>query len=114
MAAKAITPIECKVNKITKTELTAPADGSNGLVFTMPRKTEEYVNIIVDGGASGGTVTLKKPTKGYYAAAASDLTLSLSANEIAVIRFESAKYANTDGTVVFVPSATTVKAAVIY
>ena len=115
MAVKEMTPVKGNVNEITKFTFQAATTAKDGMVFTKPRVTEEYLVIIVTNtGDAEQTIALKAPTNGGYAAASDDVTLSLAAGEHAVIRIESARYANNDGTVTLVPSNVAVKAAVLY
>ena len=115
MAVKEMTPVKGNVNEITKFAFEAAEVASDGLMFKLPRVTEEYLVVVVTNtGGSAYDVALKAPTKGSYAAATSDKVLNLAAGEYAVIRIESARYANNDGTVVLVPGDVAVKAAVLY
>ena len=115
MAVFNMTPAKGEVNKITKFAFEAATTPADGMEFKLPRVTEEYLVILVQNTGSGvGTVTLKAPTTGSYAATSSDEELSLAAGEYAQIRVESARFANNDGTIKLVPSAATVKAAVLY
>lgn len=113
MAKKTMTPVEAKYNAITKVAFETATAAADGFEVKFNRK-DEYAFIVVNGGSAGGTIKVKAPTNGGYAAASSDLSLSLSANEVAVIRLESAKYCNNDGTIVLIPSATTVTAVAVY
>ena len=115
MAVKTITPVKGEVNKITKYAPVAAESTADGFEFKLPRMTDEYIVIMVQNSGSGAaTIALKAPTNGSYAAASSDETLELAANEFAFIRFESARYANYDGTVKLVPNNAAVKLAVLY
>lgn len=115
MAVKEMTPVKGNVNEITKFSFEAATVANDGLVFKLPKVTEEYLVVIATNtGSAAYDVALKAPEKGFYAAATSDKVLNLSAGEYAVIRIESARYANTDGTVKIVPGNVAVKAAVLY
>lgn len=115
MAATVMTPVKGELNKITEFSFEAATAAADGFVFTLPRMTDEYVVVLVQNtGTAAGTFTVKKPTKGSYFASASDEAHELAAGEFAIFRFESAKWANNDGTINCVPSATTVKAVVLY
>ena len=115
MATVEITPVKGNVNEITKFAFQAATTAKDGLVFKRPRVTEEYLVIIVTNTSDAEqSISLKAPTNGGYAAASDDVTLSLAAGEYAVIRLESARYSNNDGTVKLVPSNAAVKAAVLY
>ena len=115
MAVAEITPVKGNVNEITKFAFVAATKAADGLTFKLPRCTDEYVIIVVTNTDSAEqTLALKAPTNGSYAAASSDEVVALAAGEYASIRIESARYANTDGTVKLVPSNVAVKAAVLY
>ncbi|MBQ9701359.1 MAG: hypothetical protein IJV71_12155 [Lachnospiraceae bacterium] len=115
MAIYDATPVKCEVNKITKINLEAATTAKDGIRFVLPSADESLVIVVQNTSSdSKSTITLKAPTNGSYAATTSDESLELEAGESALIRIESAKYANNDGTVVLVPSALTVKAAVLY
>lgn len=114
MAEKEMTPIKAPYNEITKVALEAATTAADGMKCKLPGP-DEYVFIFVENTAeSAGTIKVVAPTNGSYAAATSDLSLSLGAGEKAVIRVESARYANNLGEIHLVPSATTVKACVVY
>lgn len=115
MAVKVMTPVKGVLNKITPFVPEAATTAGDGFQFKLPRATDEYVVLIVHNtGASAYDFTVKKPTKGSYYAAASDETHKLAAGELAIFRFESARFANNDGTVNCVPENVAVKAAVLY
>ena len=115
MAVMEMTPVKGELNKITRFAFEAATAASDGFQFKLPRMSDEYVVVLVQNTGSGaGTFSVKKPTKGSYFAAASDETFNLAAGEFAIFRFESAKWANNDGTIHCVPGATSVKAVVLY
>lgn len=115
MAVKTLTPVKGELNKFTEFAFEAATSTTEGCVFTLPRTTDEYIVVLAQNTGSGAaTVSVKKPTDGSYYAAASDESHSLDAGEFAILRFESAKWANKDGTITIVPSATTLKVAVLY
>lgn len=115
MAVMAMTPVKGELNKVSKFAFEAATTASDGFQFKLPRMTDEYVIVLVQNSGSGaGTFTVKKPTKGSYFASSSDATFDLAAGEFGIFRFESAKWANNDGTINCVPSAATVKAVVLY
>lgn len=115
MAVTNMTPVKGELNKVTPFAFetaTAPADGFQ---FKLPRMSDEYVVVLVQNSGTGaGTFTVKKPTKGSYFASASDEVHELAAGAFGIFRFESAKWANNDGTIHCVPGAATVKAVVLY
>lgn len=112
MAKKVMTPVEAKYNAITKIAFETASSTTDGFELKF-NKNDEYAFVVVDGGTAGGKITVKAPTNGSYAAASSDLELTLSANETAVIRLESARYCNNDGTINLIPSVTTVTAVAV-
>ena len=116
MAVKNMTPIKGVVNKLTGFAFEAAEVAADGMKFQLPRKSDEYMVVVVHNTSADTAYdfTVKAPTKGSYAAASSDETHELAAGEFAFFRFESARYANTDGTVLFVPENVAVKAAVLY
>lgn len=115
MAVTNMTPVKGNLNKITPFAFETASAPADGFQFKLPRATDEYVVVLVQNTGSGaGNFTVKKPTKGSYFASASDETHSLAAGEFAIFRFESAKWANNDGTITCVPGAATVKAVVLY
>ena len=115
MAVKEMTPIKGELNKITPVVLEAATTASDGFKFALPRMSDEYVVVLVHNTASAAhNFTVKKPTNGSYFASASDEVYNVKAGELAVFRFESAKWANNDGTILCVPADAAVKAAVLY
>lgn len=115
MAATKMSPVKGELNKVTPFAFATASAPADGFEFTLPRASDEYVVVLVQNTGSGaGTFTVKKPENGSYYAAAADETFSLAAGEFGIFRFESAKWANHDGTIKCVPSAATVKAAVLY
>lgn len=115
MAVMKMTPVKGELNKVTPFAFEAASAPADGFVFNLPRMTDEYVIVLVQNSGTGaGTFTVKKPTKGSYFASASDETYELAAGQFGIFRFESAKWANNDGTINCVPSAATVKAVVLY
>ena len=115
MAKKDMTPIKADFNEITKVTLEAATTAADGMGFKLPA-SDEYVVILVENtdASTSGTISVKVPTNGGYAAATSDLSATLAAGDKAVIRIESAKYADNLGNILLVPSATSIKACVIY
>ena len=114
MAVKEISPKKAPFNEITKTTLEVATSATDGFKFKMP-SADEYVVILVENtDTAAKKVSVKAPTNGGYAASTSDLELSLNAGEEAVIRIESARYANNNSEVTLIPEAVTVKATVIY
>lgn len=115
MAVKVMTPKKGELNKITAFAFEAATAAADGLQFTLPKASDEYVVAVVhNSGTAAASITVKKPTDGSYYAAGGDETHQLAAGAYGIFRFESAKWANRDGTVLLVPSATTVVAAVLY
>lgn len=115
MAVMNMTPVKGELNKVTPFAFETASAPADGFQFKLPRMSDEYVVVLVQNtGTGAGTFTVKKPTKGSYFAAASDETFNLAAGEFGIFRFESAKWANNDGTIHCVPGAATVKAVVLY
>ena len=112
MAKKTMTPVKAGYNAITKVAYET-ATANDGFELKLKSTDELTVILVTNSDTAAKTITVKAPTKGSYAAASSDLSLSLAAGDTAVIRLESAKYANNDGTVLLIPEATTVKAVVV-
>lgn len=114
MANLQITPVKGEINTLTKFK--AVASSTAGMEFKLPRTSDEYVVILVQNTDSDNahTFTVKAPTNGSYCAAGSDETVSLNGGELAMFRFESARFANNDGTVVCVADNAKVTVAVIY
>lgn len=114
MAEKEMKPVKAPYNEITKVTLEAATTAADGMRCKLPG-ADEYVFILVENtGESNSTIKVKAPINGSYAAATEDLSLTLAASEKAVIRVESARYANNIGEIVLIPSALTVKACVVY
>lgn len=113
MAVTVLTPVKGAFNEITKYAFTAATTPADGFEFTMPKITEEYISIQVNAKAAG-SIAVKAPENGNYAAASSDLVLDLAQGEFAVIRIESARYADNKGKVKLVPSVAGVEVAVLY
>lgn len=116
MAVKELTPVKGVLNKITEFTFEAATVASDGMQFKLPRMSDEYVVVIAKNSdaSTAYDLTIKKPTKGSYAAASADEVHELAAGEYAIFRFESAKFANNDGTVLIVPENAAVKVAVLY
>lgn len=115
MAIKTLTPVKCGYNEIKEFDFEAPTAVGDGCEFVFPAKDEETQIIVFNSNASAaGTVTVKVPENGHYAAAGEDLKLSIAASKYAIIRLESATYANKEEKVKIVTSATGVKVAVLY
>ena len=92
---------EVKVNKLEKAVVNTGAE----IEFKMPH-ADEFVIVFAQAGGSGD-LKVKAPTKGSYAAASSDITLAVASGDIVPIRIESARYADTDGTVKITGPAST-------
>lgn len=115
MAEKDLTPIKGNYNEITNFNFEAATSAADGMKFILPAKDEEVVIFVNNtDSASNYKVTVKAPQNGGYAAAMSDLVATVEKSGYAVIRLESAKYANNDGTVCIVPENIAVKAVVLY
>ncbi len=116
MAVTISTPVKGAFNAITEFAFTTATTAADGIEFTIPKASDEYVSILVTNtdATTAYDITLKKPTTGSYAAAGADLVHELAAGDFAVIRIESARFANTNGKVKLVPENAAVKAAILY
>ncbi len=114
MANLQINPVKGEINTLIKFK--AVASSTEGMEFKLPRTSDEYVVILAENtdSANAHTFTVKAPANGSYCAAGSDETVSLTAGETVMFRFESARFANNDGTVVCVADNAKVVVAVIY
>ena len=108
--------IKCNFNEAKSLDIVTPSAVADGVKFIVPKdsKLEDIVIVAQNSGSSAQTVVVKAPTDGGYAATDKDLTLSIAAGGIAVVRVESAKYFNKDNTVVVTSNATTTKIALAY
>lgn len=108
--------IKCNYNEIKELTLVAPSAVADGVKFDVPKdaKLEDIVIIAQNTGTAAQTVVVKAPTDGGYAATDTDLSLSVVAGGIAIIRVESAKYFNKDNSVIVTSNATTTKVALAY
>lgn len=113
MAVTVLTPVKGDFNAITEYAFTTATTPADGFEFTMPKTTEEYVSIQVNATAAGD-IAVKAPNNGGYAAADADLEHTLAKDEFAVIRIESARYADNKGKVKLVPSDAGITVAVLY
>lgn len=108
--------VKCNFNEIKALELVAPTAVADGVKFEVPKdaKLEDIVIIAQNAGTAAQTVLVKAPTDGGYAATDTDLSVSVAAGAIAIIRVESARYFNKDNSVVVTSNATTTKVALAY
>ncbi len=114
MAKKVMTPVKANYNAITKVDYEVATSITDGFEMKLVGSDEYTLILVTNTDTSAKSIAVKAPTKGSYAAATSDLEFSLDAGATAVIRVESARYANNDGTIVLIPESTTVKAVAIY
>lgn len=114
MANLTITPVKCEVNKLTK--ISAVASSTEDMEFKLPRCSDEYIVMLAQNGdtENAHSFTVKAPTNGSYCASDTDEVIQLESGETAIFRFESARFANNDGTVACVADNAAVKVAVIY
>ena len=108
--------VKCGYNEIKELTMVAPSAIADGVEFKVPMnaKLEDTVIIANNTGSSAATVVVKAPTNGGYASTDEDLSVSVAAGAIAIVRVESARYFNKDNTVVVTSSATTTKVALAY
>lgn len=115
MAVKELTPVKGKLNKVTDFAFEAASKASDGFQVKLPRTADQHVIVLVhNSGAEDAKFTVKKPESGSYYAACCDEVHEVSAGGFGIFRFENAKWANRDGTMLFVPENVAVKAAVLY
>ncbi|MCQ2087692.1 MAG: hypothetical protein MJZ37_06460 [Bacilli bacterium] len=115
MAITSVTPIKAKLNGFKKYTLTAASSASDGFNFQTKGLGDEIIVVVAANthASAAKKITVKKPSKAGYASVTADDELSLAAGETAFLRIETAKVANTDGTVVLIPESTDVKIAVL-
>lgn len=108
--------VKCNFNDIKELTMVAPSATADGVKFDVPKdaKLEDIVIIAHNTGSATQTVVVKAPTEGGYAATDSDLSVSVAAGAIAVVRIESARFFNKDNSVVVTSNATTTKVALAY
>ena len=108
--------VKCNFNDIKELTLVAPSAVADGVKFAVPTdaKLEDIVIIAQNTGSAAQTVEVKAPTDGGYASTDADLSVSIAAGAIAIIRVESARYFNKDNSVVVTSNATTTKVALAY
>ena len=87
MAEKLLTPVKTPVNEITKFTPEAATSAGDGMVFKLPKVTEEYLVVVLHNtnASTAYNVTLKAPTNGSYAAASSDVKVNLAGGELALL-----------------------------
>ena len=108
--------VKCGYNEIKELTMVAPSAIADGVKFEVPKdaKLEDIVIIAHNTGSATQTVVVKAPTEGGYAATDTDLSVSVAAGAIAVVRIESARFFNRDNSVVVTSNATTTKVALAY
>lgn len=108
--------VKCGYNEIKELTMVAPSAVADGVKFDVPKdaKLEDTVIIAHNTGSAAQTVIVKAPTDGGYAATDTDLSVSVAAGAIAVIRIESARFFNRDNSVIVTSNATTTKVALAY
>ena len=91
-------------------------DAAAGIKFDIKNYSNERVYILFKNTEASTAKDIKvlKPTNGGYAAADTDLSVSLAAGGIGGAWVETAAYANTDGTIVCAGGSANVKAVAIY
>lgn len=114
MAVKTLTPQKGDFNKITSINFEAATAAADGMEFKLPsRDMETYIIVHNTHASTAYTITVKAPTNQGYTSASTDLVKSIPAGEFAIIKLESAVYAD-KGMVKLIPQNAAVKAAVIY
>lgn len=115
MAKKELTPVKADFNKITKVAPEAATSASDGFVLKFT-DADEYLFLLAENthATTSYKVTVKAPTNPGYASTDEDLEETLEAGEKAIIRVESARFANTDGSINVTVGNAAVKVAAIY
>lgn len=115
MAEKEATPIKGEFNKITKLNFEAATTASDGIRVKLPSRDGEMCIVVFNSNTTNDyKITVKAPENGGYAAAMTDLSATVTKNGYSVIKIESARYANNNGTILLIPENVAVKVAVIY
>lgn len=113
MAVKEVKTQKAEFNKATVITTEAVTTIKDGISFKLGETDEYTVILIENAGSATANAKVKAPTNGSYAAADTDITAELKAGEKAIVRIESAKYANNDGIVAIITSSTDVKVAIV-
>lgn len=115
MAVKEIEGTKCKYNEIKVFEFETATVAEDGFEIIFQSNDEEN-QILVYNSDDTNTykVTVKVPENGTYAGAREDLELELEKGEYAIIRLESAKYADSSGVITLIPENVAVKATLLY
>ena len=117
MAAATGTWLKVKPDEGFKKLTLVAVDATDGIKFAIPRDAaDEYIVLVAQNthGSAAKNVVIKAPTDGGYAATDTDVTLSLTAGDIAVCRIETARFANRDGSIVVTGASADVKLQAIY
>ena len=115
MAKKVLTGVKAPYNEATTIAFESATAAADGFEYTL-QGSDEYTLFVVQNthGSAAKTITVKAPTNGSYAATDTDLVKSIASGAFAVIRVESARFANNDGTIKLIPESTDVKVVAIY
>lgn len=113
MARTKLTAIKADFNKITNFDTKVATTVEEGFEFIFPETDELCFIVVTNNGGASGTIAVKAPEQGSYASTDEDLVETIEAGKSAIIRVETARFANTDGSVVLVPSSADVEVAVI-
>lgn len=91
-------------------------DAADGLKFDCKEYSNDRLMFIIENSHASAAkkAAIKAPTKGGYAAEDVDLELNISAGKKAVAYVETARYANTDGSIVITGASTDIKAVAVY
>lgn len=115
MAVKELTGVKAPYNEATSIAFEVATAADDGFKYKLQGSDEYTLFVVQNAHASAAkTITVKAPTNGGYAATDTDLVKSISAGEFAVIRVESARFANNDGTIKLIPESTDVEVVAIY
>lgn len=101
--------------KSVDSELVA-VDATEGLKFDCKEYSNDRLMFIIENthASAAKKASIKAPTKGGYAAEDVDLELNIEAGKKAVAFVETARYANTDGSIVIIGASTDIKAVAVY
>lgn len=114
MAVKILTPQKGDFNKITTINFEAATTVADGMEFKLPsRDMETYILVQNTDASNAYTITVKAPANQGYTSASTDLVKSIPKSGFAIIKLESAVYAD-KGLVKLIPQNVAIKAAVIY
>lgn len=91
-------------------------DATEGLKFDCKEYSNDRLMFIIENSHASAAkkAAIKAPTNGSYAAEDVDLELDIAAGKQAVAYVETARYANTDGSIIITGASTDIKAVAVY